>query len=130
MAPSKSEDVMKCNRCSLPFVQVDRYGSVDVFRCSRCGFERHVHFTPNPDEIWMRDERKTKVIIKWNSGSVSASEIMALRQILPNFKKHSIQDLLRKLRDTKTFELGVFFLSDALELQRSGQELGLTIELV
>ena len=121
---------MKCNRCSIPLVQVARYGSIDIFRCSRCGFEQHVHFTPNPDEIWSRDERKIKVIIKWNSGSVSASEMMALREISPAFKNQPIQDLLRQLKGTNTFELGVFFLSDALELQRSGQELGLTIELV
>ena len=119
-----------CSRCSGELVKVAQHGTIETFRCARCGFELSTHFTPSLEALGEGNEQKVHVVIRWQEKKASLPEIAALRKLLPGLKESPSWHVLQQARDQENWELGLFDYAEAIDLRDQGRELGLIIELL
>jgi hypothetical protein len=122
------ETSLSCTRCNHLLQErdlVEQNGPMLIYRCVNCGNEAVVHVVPVPLE--KRLDEQCAVSIEWENGIPAVSELSALRRLIPQFREYPITKLKGMVDKQTRLELGVYVKGEALDLQREGVKLGLTV---
>jgi hypothetical protein len=97
-------------------------------KCGQCDFESSWLIVEQaPEELRNRYAKRVAAWIEWKEGQPSTAEIVALRSLVQSVAAVSLQDLKRQPGETRVWDLGVMWLSKALDLQERGKGLHLNV---
>ena len=117
----------RCKDCGGKLEMANRVGSIETYRCERCGREEKVHFSIAPDDLYLMQKDTLELLIDWCQKDNDLKIIMKLRSLVPELKKlstNTIKDLIKK---GQTYSLGRYYPEQADELKRRLEEIGLKI---
>lgn len=126
----EDNQLKKCDNCGGKIEIVDRVGSIETYRCERCGREENVHFSIAPDELYSIQRDTVELFIDWQQKDNDLKIIMKIRRILPEFKQKTIDKIKDLIREGQSYSLGRYYLVQAEELQRSLEGVGLKVRCV
>lgn len=104
---------------------VEQKGELLIFRCAKCGSETIIHFVPISSAKPL--DEQCSVSIRWGNEIPTISELSALRKLSPQFRECPITKLKSMVENQSRLELGVYVKGEAMDLQREGNKLGLSI---
>jgi predicted nucleic acid-binding Zn ribbon protein len=122
--------IKKCKDCGGKLEMVNRVGSIETYRCERCGREENVHFSIAPDELYIMQKDTLELFVDWQQKDNDLKIIMKLRSLLPEIKKQTIDTIKDLIREGQSYSLGRYYPEQAEELQRSLEGVGLKIRCV
>lgn len=116
----------KCPNCaSSEFVLVEQRGHLQMLRCARCGTEINTRVYPDED---FADTEHVEVTLLWNVKEPTASDIVSLRQLVPNAASVSINGLLIEIKQTRKWYAGRYSMYHAEQLQKKAESLGWLVD--
>lgn len=118
-----------CEKCGSELELVDRYVSMETYRCKSCGHLQYFHVSDSISDIEEFAKTLKRVIIVWDK-KPDARQLMQLKKMLPEFKSETLLTLKSKLENSDRWDLGNYSESDALELSRKINGLGISRVLV
>jgi hypothetical protein len=122
--------IKRCKDCGGKLEMVNRVGSIETYRCERCGREENVHFSIAPDELYIMQKDTLELFVDWQQKDNDLKIIMKLRSLLPELKKQTIDTIKDLIREGQSYSLGRYYPEQAEELQRSLEGAGLKIRCV
>jgi hypothetical protein len=98
-------------------------------KCDRCGFESaSLVVEQPPEELRNRYAKRVAAWVEWKEDRPSAAEVVALRSLVSRLANVSLQELKHQAEDSQVWDLGVMWISQAIDLRERGKGLGLTID--
>jgi hypothetical protein len=90
---------MDCPKCEGDLVLLSTLGHMEIYRCSSCGEETFAMVVPGAEleqMLGLHDTREVIVRTLWKQGAPSASELKALRELVPELAEVSVAELIRR----------------------------------
>ncbi len=119
-----------CSNCGGELEMTSRTGTIETFRCKQCGKEENVHFSISPEELYSLQESTVEVYIDWREKDAYLKTILKLRNLVPELKKQSLDELKNSLHVGQPFSLGRYFPDQADDLKRRLEGIGLNVRCV
>lgn len=120
-----------CKMCQTKLVCISLPDTSPVImECPKCGHREYAEILLSPPWPPVSDkELNNRILIHRKVGPASAHELKALRQLHPDFKSLTIDDLKEMISTLKVIDMGVFYKDDAQKLIAKSQQLGLQATL-
>jgi hypothetical protein len=117
-----------CTHCNEQLQEsdyVEQKGDLLVYRCKNCSNEMLFHVVSVPSA--KRLDERCAIRIEWAKETPTVSELRALRKLIPRFREYPIAKLKNLMGTKSKVALGDCVKGEALDIQRRGRAIGLTI---
>jgi hypothetical protein len=119
-----------CPKCGAHMTEISPPGACPlVLRCTLCAYEQSVQWDPAPPIPNPKDLERVRAAICWRDGRPSHSEMLAMRQFIPEFRDRPMHELHTVLNDAPNWPLGEHTRGSARRIQEQARKFGLAIEV-
>lgn len=118
-----------CRHCGGRLERVRSVGPNEFYRCVNCGQEQAFHVVPPVEEFERALGPRGTLRVMWRSEEPAASDAMALRQLVQDFKDMSVLEVLKRIKGRKEWVFEGLTSGMAKELERRAISLGLRVSM-
>jgi hypothetical protein len=118
-----------CRACGSSGVTTERWGHLELRRCSDCGWEMGATVFPGEELANIGRAEFIRARILWHGWRATSSEIVGARKAIPALAIEPLSRVLEQSRGLAEYDLGEYLESMAIELQERAKRYGLVVVL-
>lgn len=114
----------QCEKCGGKVLLVERYISMETYRCKACGHLQYSHVSVPVSDLEEFAKTLKTVFISWEI-KPDAKQLSELRKLLPELKAETLLTLKERLIESSKWNLGKYSEEDAIDLSKRISALGI-----